>query len=76
MNNEIRDGFLRGSGVDPSHMKFVLVTIVVAVALLFAMWVVNQLIQAYGSEQITSIEVFWAVLKLIVLLGLLFFVVL
>lgn len=75
MNSDIRDGFLTGSGVDPAHLKATLVAIVIGVCLVVGMWVINQLIQAYQSEDISAAQVMWGSVKLMVLLGLVFFVV-
>lgn len=75
MNSDIRDGFLTGSGVDPAQLKATLVAIVVGVCLVVGMWVINQLIQAYQSEDISAAQVMWGSVKLMVLLGLVFFVV-
>lgn len=75
MNADMRNAFLAGSGVDPAALKLTLALIVVATCLTVGVWVVLQLIDAYRSEDITSGEVAWGCVRLIVLLAIVFFVV-
>lgn len=75
MNADMRNAFLAGSGVDPAALKLTLTLIVVATCLTVGVWVVLQLIDAYRSESITPAEVTWGCVRLVVLLGLVFFVV-
>lgn len=70
MNDIARQAFQEGSGVDPLHMKVVLVLIAAGLMFTAGAWIVMQLMDAYRNDDITSRDVVLGVVKLAILMGL------
>lgn len=56
MLHALSNAFAAGSGVAPSTMKFVIVSICAALALLFAMWLINRIWADYRANDIEAHE--------------------
>ena len=72
MNNDMRTGFQTGSGVDPSVLKVVIVSIGAGVILLLVAWIVLQLMVAHSEERLTPAEAFMGAVKTVVIVCTLF----
>jgi integrating conjugative element protein (TIGR03758 family) len=66
MNSDMRAGFLAGSGVDPSAMKLVIVSLGAGAVLLVVAWIVLQLIVAHNEERLTPAQALMGVVKTVV----------
>ena len=56
MNSHIAQGFAAGAAYLPSHLRLVITTVLGALALAFAMWLVNKVLQAYSAREQESAD--------------------
>jgi len=57
MNSQMAAGFQAGSGVPPSAMKLVVMSISAGVILVIFAWIVTRLIDGYRNDEISAAEI-------------------
>ena len=56
MNSNIASGFAAGAGYLPSSLRVAITTILGALALAFAMWLVAKVMETYGTNEQESAD--------------------
>lgn len=69
MNSAMTAGFLSGAGVDPAHMRLILLALAIATLFVVGAWILSQLAQAFANGDLEQGEVMRACIVLCVVIS-------